>query len=81
MEGSTIFHKRGHLLPTYLKAIPVVVDGDVKEIHLIFRDTSVHQKNNEKLLYLSYHDQLTGLWNRRAMKEHFDGRISLCIEK
>ena len=52
MEDSTIFHKQGHLLPTYLKAIPVFVDGDVEEIQLILRDTSIHQKNNEKLLYL-----------------------------
>jgi diguanylate cyclase (GGDEF)-like protein/PAS domain S-box-containing protein len=71
MEGSTFFHKKGHLLPTYLKTIPVFVNGEVKEVQLIVRDTSVHQKNNEKLLFLSYHDHLTGLWNRRAMKEHF----------
>ncbi|MEK5040888.1 sensor domain-containing protein [Sporosarcina sp. FSL K6-3457] len=72
MEGSTLFHKGGCLLPTYLKAIPVVIDGVVEEIHMIFRDTSVHQANDEKLQFLSYHDQLTGLWNRRAMNEHFD---------
>ncbi|WP_318615971.1 EAL domain-containing protein [Sporosarcina sp. YIM B06819] len=72
MEGSTLYHKDGCLLPTYLKAIPVVVDGDVKEILMILRDTSVHRENNEKLHYLSYHDQLTGLWNRRAMNEHFN---------
>lgn len=71
LESSTLFHKNGYLIPTYLKAIPVVVDMDVKEIHMILRDTSIHRENDEKLLYLSYHDQLTGLWNRRAMKEQF----------
>ncbi|WP_203246059.1 putative bifunctional diguanylate cyclase/phosphodiesterase [Sporosarcina beigongshangi] len=71
MEGSTLFHKNGYLIPTHLKAIPVVVEMDVKEIHLILRDTTIHRENDEKLLYLSYHDQLTGLWNRRAMKEQF----------
>jgi len=71
MESSSFFHKRGHLLPTYIKVIPVFVVEEVKEIHLILRDTSVNQRNNEKLLYLSYHDHMTGLWNRRAMKEHF----------
>jgi diguanylate cyclase (GGDEF)-like protein len=38
---------------------------------LILTDTTAHDEQTEKLLYLSYHDQLTGLWNRRAMKEHF----------
>ena len=83
MEDSTIFHKKGYLLPTYLKAIPVLIDGDVEEVQLIVRDTSIHQKNNEKLLYLSYHDHLTGLWNRQAMKEHFteDSLYALKSEK
>ncbi len=83
MEGSTFFHKRGHLLPAYLKVIPVFVDGDVKEVQLIVRDTSIHQENNEKLHYLSYHDHLTGLWNRQAMKEHFteDSLYALKSEK
>lgn len=30
-----------------------------------------NDEHTEKLVYISYHDQLTGLWNRRAMKEHF----------
>lgn len=71
MEESTIFHKKGYLLPTYLKAIPVLIDGEIEEVQLIVRDTSIHQKNNERLLFLSHHDHLTGLWNRQAMKEHF----------
>ncbi|MCM3638041.1 EAL domain-containing protein [Sporosarcina luteola] len=72
MEGIKFFHKRGKYLSTYVKTIPVAIRGDIKEIHLILRDTSFHHKNNERLLFLSYHDQLTGLWNRRALKEHFD---------
>lgn len=71
LEGIPFFHKHGKYLLTHLKAIPILVEGQVTEIHLIMRDTSVHHENNERLLYLSYHDQLTGLWNRHAMKEHF----------
>ncbi|WP_342512770.1 EAL domain-containing protein [Sporosarcina sp. FSL K6-1522] len=70
-EGLSFVHESGYYLPVYLKAIPVLAEDQVQEIHLIIRDTSIHQKNNEKLLYLSYHDQLTGIWNRHAMKEHF----------
>ena len=72
MEGITFFHKNGRFLTAYVKTIPVSVWGEIQEIHLILRDTSFHLKHNERLLFLSYHDQLTGLWNRRALKEHFD---------
>ncbi|BAQ10344.1 sensory box/GGDEF family protein [Bacillus sp. OxB-1] len=71
MDDVSFRHKNGHLLPTYLKAIPILMDGYVNEIHLLLRDTSLHQENNEKLHFLSNHDQLTGLWNRNAMKSHF----------
>jgi diguanylate cyclase (GGDEF)-like protein/PAS domain S-box-containing protein len=72
MEGIKFFHKQGQYLSVYAKTIPVSVQGKIQEVHLILRDTSFHFKNNERLLFLSYHDQLTGLWNRRAMKEHFE---------
>lgn len=75
MEGITFFHKRGRFLTAYVKTIPVSVRGEIQEIHLILRDTSFHHKNNERLLFLSYHDQLTGLWNRRALKEHFEADV------
>ena len=71
MEGFSFFHKKGSYLPTHLKLIPIAIDGVIKEVQLIARDTSDLVNNTEKLHYLSYHDHLTGLWNRRAMKEHF----------
>ncbi len=80
MEDSSFFHKKGRLMPTYLKAIPVFVDEDIIEIHIIVRDTSVYQENTDKLLFLSHHDQLTGLWNRRAMKEHFEEDSSYALK-
>lgn len=71
LEKIHFFHKKGHYLQTYLKTVPVTVDSEVKEVHLILRDTTSHYKDSERLLFLSYHDQLTGLWNRRALNEHF----------
>ncbi|QTD42487.1 bifunctional diguanylate cyclase/phosphodiesterase [Sporosarcina sp. Te-1] len=80
MDGSSFCHKLGHYLPTYVKTIPVSVDEEIIEIHLILRDTSIHSKHNEKLLFLSYHDQLTGLWNRKALKEHFDADAEYALK-
>ncbi len=36
---------------------------------VIFRDTTEQKKKHEEILYLSYHDQLTGLYNRRYFEE------------
>lgn len=71
LEDVLFSHKNGDYIPTYIKIIPILADGYVNEIHLILRDTSLHHENNEKLYFLSNHDQLTGLWNRNAMKSHF----------
>ncbi|WOV86272.1 EAL domain-containing protein [Sporosarcina oncorhynchi] len=71
LENIRFFHKKGQLLQTYLKTVPVTVNNEVKEVHLLLRDTTSNHKNHERLQFLSYHDQLTGLWNRRALKEHF----------
>lgn len=70
LEECSFAHKNGHFVPVYMKTIPIIVQNDVKGVHLLIRDTSPHIENKEKLFYLSYHDHLTGLWNRRALKEH-----------
>lgn len=69
LEECSFSHKNGHYVPVYIKTIPIIVHNDVKGVHLLIRDTSPHIENKEKLFYLSYHDHLTGLWNRRALKE------------
>ncbi|AOV09245.1 hypothetical protein BI350_13290 [Sporosarcina ureilytica] len=79
MEDIYFIHKNGSHIPTHMKVLPVVVEGIVTEIHLIIRDFSVHHYNHKKLLFLSYHDQLTGLWNRKALRENFE--IGTHLEK
>jgi len=71
LEGISFFHKKGEYLPAHLKILPVVVEGEISEIHLIIRDVSKNHENHEKLQYLSNHDQLTGLWNRKSLNENF----------
>ena len=36
---------------------------------IVFRDFSEQKKRNQEIEYLSYHDQLTGLYNRRFFEE------------
>lgn len=77
LDDCSVQHHNGDYLPVYMKAIPVSVKGVVDSLHLIIRDTSDHVENKEKLFYLSYHDHLTGLWNRRALKEHLKEDMKL----
>jgi diguanylate cyclase (GGDEF)-like protein len=44
-------------------------DNNIKAGIVIFMDITDQKKSEKKLLYLSYHDQLTGLYNRRFFEE------------
>ncbi len=43
--------------------------GYVKGAVLVFRDVTLERKNQNKIKVLSFHDQLTGLYNRRFYEE------------
>lgn len=44
-------------------------EGNTTGVVLIFRDVSERKAQKAKIEYLSYHDQLTGLYNRRYYEE------------
>lgn len=70
MQDCLIRHDNGHYLPMYIKALPIEINNNVSGLHLVLRDTKTESDEQEQLYYLAYHDHLTGLWNRRALKEH-----------
>lgn len=47
-------------------------DGSFRQTHCILRDITEQKKNEETLTHLSYHDQLTGLYNRRFFEEELN---------
>jgi diguanylate cyclase (GGDEF)-like protein/PAS domain S-box-containing protein/putative nucleotidyltransferase with HDIG domain len=61
----------GTLFPVEVMLTPIVLDG--KEVfHVLWRDISERKQMEQKLEYLSYHDQLTGLYNRRFFVEELE---------
>lgn len=44
-------------------------NGEKHGVVMIFRDISEEKENQRRIKYLSYHDTLTGLYNRRYLEE------------
>ncbi|RDI47648.1 bifunctional diguanylate cyclase/phosphodiesterase [Falsibacillus pallidus] len=75
MSICSIIHKKGNELLVQLKSIPIVVNDSIIGIYVIIRDMTEHSRNTETIKYMAFHDQLTGLWNRRALLEHLQDEI------
>lgn len=65
-----ITHRNGRQFHIEDSATPVKdSDGITTGVVLIFRDVSERKSQNAKIEYLSFHDHLTGLYNRRFFEE------------
>ena len=58
----------------YLVAMVPLSDG----IAVTFLDNTESQKNRQQLKHIAYHDELTGLPNRKALIEHVDSSLQRC---
>jgi diguanylate cyclase (GGDEF)-like protein/PAS domain S-box-containing protein len=69
-EHSMLINKLGEKIPIENIAAPIF-DGDDSLMGsvVVFRDVADKRKRIEKITYLSYHDQLTGLYNRYFFDE------------
>ncbi|WP_176215215.1 EAL domain-containing protein [Cytobacillus gottheilii] len=68
-------HKNGEIVQVHLKLLPIVINQQVSGIYAIIRDLSQLTKNAEMIAKMSYHDQLTGLPNRRALLKGLDEHL------
>ncbi|MCA1056619.1 EAL domain-containing protein [Rossellomorea aquimaris] len=55
---------------TSVKAVPIIVKETFDGCYIIVKDNTISYKQNEMIHYMALHDQLTGLWNRKALDEH-----------
>lgn len=65
-------HRNGQHLTVHLKTIPIVIHDEIKGMYVIIRDLSEQAKSADMIKYMAFHDQLTGLHNRRALLEQLD---------
>lgn len=65
-----LISKDGVQRPIEDSAAPILNEnGEITGVVLIFRDFSEKKQKQDEILYLSYHDYLTGLYNRRFYEE------------
>ncbi|MFZ5975680.1 MAG: HD domain-containing phosphohydrolase [Bacillota bacterium] len=79
LECGEIIELRNHTLlvsrdgterPIADSAAPIVDDsGMIQGVVMVFRDFTEEKQKKDEIEYLSYHDQLTGLYNRRFYEE------------
>jgi len=70
-----ILNDKGQLLIVQIKTVPIVIHGNIKGLYIICKDLSEQAKNMEMIKFMAFHDQLTGLLNRRALLEHLHNHI------
>lgn len=72
-KHTSLYSKDGTCYPIEGNIAPILnKDGVVNGAVIAFRDITEKLSEQEKVLYLSYHDQLTGLYNRRFFEEELN---------
>jgi len=68
-----LIKKNGEELPIEDSAAPIKDEkSNINGAVIVFRDYTEKKEKQDKIIYLSYHDQLTGLYNRRFFEEELN---------
>ncbi len=76
-ENTVLNNKYGEKIPVADTATPIVDDDELIGVVIVFRDVTKERANLKRIEYLSFHDQLTGVYNRR----YFENKIRELSEK
>lgn len=82
---TVLINRRKQAIPIADSAAPIKgEDGKILGVVMVFRDVSSEKEHNNKIRFLSYHDALTGLYNRRYIeemldRENFSGQLPLSV--
>lgn len=70
-ENTLLIKKNGEEVPIEDSAAPIIdTEGNITGVVIVFRDFTDKKQKQERISYLSYHDQLTGLYNRYFFEQN-----------
>jgi len=68
-ENILLLNKNGMEIPIEDGVAPILNGDEIIGTVVVFRDCTEKRQKQEEIVYLSYHDQLTGLYNRHYFEE------------
>lgn len=69
---TVLFNKEGMMIPIETSLAPIrAQNGTIIGVVMVFRDITLSREKKRRIEYLSYHDALTGLYNRRFYEQYF----------
>lgn len=69
---TVLFNKEGLMIPIETSLAPIrAKNGSIDGVVMVFRDITLSREKKRRIEYLSYHDALTGLYNRRFYEQYF----------
>lgn len=57
--------------PFFLRTHPTYFNGEIVGVHLFIKEPKAFMDDHETFYYFALMDELTGMWNRKAFKEHW----------
>lgn len=70
---TVLVNRKGKKIPIADSAAPIKgVEGQTLGAVMVLRDISKEKKDSDRILYISYHDFLTDLYNRRFIEEYIE---------
>lgn len=71
----TVFHKSGYPVDIHITAIPLAGRGRTAGVIVVSQDVSDKKRQTERIRYMAYYDDMTGLPNRRMLMNHLEEMI------
>jgi len=65
-------NKNGERINVSINAFPIVLEKGQIGVYAIYENITRRKKEEKRIKYLSFHDQLTGLYNRRFFESEMD---------